>query len=342
MDDTTIQPPAAVVATDTYVETDVFAWANNLVQYVDDLRIDLFLFNKNYILYKTKLVGDTARQLRPLFIDEILEYILGGIEKGLIIRGFEDAEKEENVLQRTRVSNVDKLVEVLNWHKTQLHETEVFNEKDHDLKRIKGVIAYVTAPGMDQPFYLIKSLPTSQVMAGPSSWLLSGGQFKPFDGVMALKVPADNHLLVLGHDLYVFNQAKLKALFGYDAKAAAIAAGKVKEIESLFKLSYLEGASLQSLIKGKPAAIKKLQKIEPSLVQQSDLENHAEEMGLPLMTDESGAIIIMDDKDVTTFVNLLNDDYIESPMTGQRYEILKKRPLKPAEEDELHAKEIRS
>lgn len=46
------------------------------------------------------------------------------------------------------------------------------------------------------------------------------------------------------------------------------------------------------------------------------------------MQDDTGAIIIMDGKDLDKFVNLLNDDYMESPLTGQRYEIIKKKPLK--------------
>ena len=49
-----------------------------------------------------------------------------------------------------------------------------------------------------------------------------------------------------------------------------------------------------------------------------------EEIGVDLMTDDNGAIIIMDERDLTKFVNLLNDDYMESPMTGLRYEIIKK------------------
>ena len=84
------------------------------------------------------------------------------------------------------------------------------------------------------------------------------------------------------------------------------------------------------------ATIKKLQKIEPSKVKQQDLVNHAEELEVGLMTDDKGAIIILDDKDLTRFVNLLNDDYMESPMTGERYEVIKKRPLKaPSEEEQL-------
>ncbi|NNC09917.1 hypothetical protein HJC10_44910, partial [Corallococcus exiguus] len=49
------------------------------------------------------------------------------------------------------------------------------------------------------------------------------------------------------------------------------------------------------------------------------------------MEDDTGAIIIMDEKDLVKFVNLLNDDYIESPVTGLRYEIKSKKPLKDPE-----------
>lgn len=246
-----------------YVETDVFAWANNLVQYIDDLKIDLYFFNKNRTVYRAKLSGDVSRQMRPLFLDEILEFILGGIEKGLIVRGFEEAESEDNVLQRTQVKNVDRLVEVLNWIKHEQANIEVFNDSEHDLKRIKGVVAHCTHKDMDTPFYLIKSLPSSQIMKGHTAWMLKDSVFKPFDDMSALKIPGENQLLVVGQDLFVFNQAKLKALFAYDAKAASVAAKKVAEIESNFKLSFVEGASMQALVKGKPATIKKLQKIEP-------------------------------------------------------------------------------
>jgi hypothetical protein len=41
----------------------------------------------------------------------------------------------------------------------------------------------------------------------------------------------------------------------------------------------------------------------------------------------------MNAKDLTVFVNLLNDDYIESDLTGLRYEIKSKKPLKIKEDD---------
>ena len=318
-----------------YQQTDVFAFANNLVQFKDELKIELFLFNKNYVVYRTARSNALDKQLEPIFVDEMLDYILEGAEQGLIVRGFEDAEAESNVLQRTRVNKVDKLREVLGWLKTQEHEIELFVEEEHDMKRIKGVIARVSHAEMKRPFYIVKALPQSQVMKGKSGWMLRDNKFVPFDADAALRIPADNQLLVLEGDLYVFSQAKLKALFGYDAKEASIADAKIREIEENFRLSFAEGQDMQTLIKGKKAAIKKLQKIEPANIKQEDLLDRSDELNVGLMADDDGRIIIMDDKDLLRFVNLLNDDYVESPLTGLRYEIIKKRELKPPDEEEL-------
>jgi hypothetical protein len=323
------------VKSDTdYHETDVFAWANNLVQFKDELNIEVFFFNKNGVVYRTNLIGDLKKQLEPLFIDEILEYVLEGADNGLIVRGFEDAESEENVLQRTRLSNVEKAKEVLNWLKTQEHEIELFNEEEHDIKRMKGIIARVSHKQMPKRFYVVKQLPQSQVMKGSAGWMIRDNKIIQFDADAALRIPPDNQLLILDQDMYVFSEAKLKSLFGYDAKQAAIAEKKVKEIEDNFKLSFGEGDSIQSLIKGKGKIIKKLQKMDVERITQDQLLEHAEEMGIEMMTDDSGAIIIMDGKDMDKFVNLLNDDYMESPMTGIRYEILNKRELKPEDDNE--------
>lgn len=318
---------------DGYQETDVFAWANNLVQYKDELKIDLFFFNKNNVVYRTNVTEDLKKQLEPIFIDEILEYVLNGADTGLLVRGFEEAEKEDNVLQRTRLSKVEKAKEVLNWLKTQEHEIELFNEEEHDIKRIKGVIARVSHKNMPKSFTVIKALPQSQVMKGSAGWMIRDNKFVKFDADAALRMPAGNELLVLEQDMYVFNPGKLKSLFGYDAKEASIAEKKVEEIQQNYKLTFGEGDSMQSLIKGKKSLIKKLQKIETDTIKQEDLLSHGEELGVELMTDDNDAIIIMDAKDMEKFVNLLNDDYIESPLTGIRYEIMKKRELKISEED---------
>ncbi|MCA9327444.1 DUF4868 domain-containing protein [Candidatus Saccharibacteria bacterium] len=319
---------------DAYQETDVFAWANNLVQYKDELKIELFFISKNYVPYRTALAEGIKKQLEPIFIDEVLDYILEGAEKGLIVRGFEDGEAESGVLQRTQLFKVEKLRETLNWLKTQEREIVLFKEDEHDINHMKGVLARITHSEMDKPFYMAKVLPKSQVMKGKQGWMLRSDKFVPFDAEAALRLSTDPQILVVDQDVYVFSQSKLKTLFGYDAKEAAIAEAKVREIMDAYGLSFPEGVGLQALLKGKKTLIKKLQKLEVGKVSQEKALEYAEDMDLELMPDDSGKIIIMDDKDLTTFVNIINDDYWVSPLTGERYEIIAKRPLKQKDQEE--------
>jgi hypothetical protein len=314
-----------------YKETDVFAWANNLFQYKEDLKLELFLISKNYVLYRAKLQAELEKQLQPLFIDGIMEYVLAGLDTGLVVRGFEEAESEDNVLQRTRVGRVEHLVTVMDWVQNQNHSIEQFSE-DMGLKGMRGIIARCTAPGMKQTFYVLKQLPSAQLLDGEGTWVAKGNNFVSIVAGV-LRIPADNQLMVLDDDLYVFNQAKLERLFGYNIKKAAIAEKKVREIEASYKLSFADELDLQTMVKGNKAIITKLQKLVVGLIKQDELLELSDELGLGLMADDSGAIIIMNNRDLNVFVNLLNDDYVESNLTGQRYEIKSKRPLKVRTEE---------
>jgi hypothetical protein len=319
---------AAKAAADATDDIDIFAWANNMFQHVDQLKIDLFLLNKNNVLYRTKTSPDIQKQLLPLFINPMLEFLMMGAGAGMVVRAFEDAEAEDNVLQYTKWENILRLTEVMHWLHTQEHEMEFFKEEEHDLKRIKGVVARCSHPSMKEPFYVMKVLPGAQTFKGEGAWMAQGERFVPFEAP-AFRIPADNQMLVLGKDVFVFNQAKLDRLFGYNAKKNSIAEQKVREIEEAFKLRFAEGMDMQSLVKGNKATINKLQKLEVGEIKQDSLVDHAEEIGVDLMVDDDGAIIIEGTKDLATFVNLLNDDYYESQLTGIKYEIRGKKPLQP-------------
>lgn len=329
--------PQAPVPTEPTVkpqqeDTDIFAWANNLFLYKEQLQVELFLLNKNNIMYRTRYAEGLQRQLHALFIDSILEFVITGAGQGLVVRGFEDAESEENVLQYTQVKNVEKLVDAMSWLGAQEREMETFIEEDHDLKRIKAVVARCSHKDLPQPFYVIKALSQATVLKSVGAWSITGSKFEPLDNGAALRIPADNQLLIINDELFVFNQSKLERLFGYNAKKNAIAEKKVRQIEANFQLSFADDQTLQSMVKESKTTINKLQKLDPSAVKQEDLLNHAEELGIELMQDEAGAIIIMNPADLSKFVNLLNDDYVESNLTGLRYEIKSKKLLKSAEE----------
>lgn len=318
-----------------YQPSDVFAWANNLVQIKEDLDIELFLFSKNYVVYKSQMSKDLNRNLETLMLDNLLEYLLDGVDKGLVIQEFEKGEQDQNILQRTRLSNVDNAHMVINWLKTQEHEIEPFVEEEHDFKRIKGLVARCSHKELSKPFYVIKALPQTAIMKGKAGWMLRGGKFVPFDAEGAVRIPADNQLLVLEQDIYVFNQSKIVSLFGYDAKKYSIAEEKLKIIAKNFKLSFDTDQTIEQMVKARKTLVNKLQNLDPTGVTQEKLMEQVKELDIPLMQDPSGAIIIMDGHDLNMFINLLNQDYLESPMTGQRFEISNKKILKLSEDTTL-------
>jgi len=81
------------------------------------------------------------------------------------------------------------------------------------------------------------------------------------------------------------------------------------------------------MVRERKKTVNKLQKIEVGEITQEQVIEYADEMQLDIMTDDSGAIIIMDGNDLDVFVNLINEDYITSEITGRRYEVRAKKLL---------------
>lgn len=308
-------------------EIDIFAWAGHVEGARDALEVDLYLFNKKYTVYSVHTARELEMSLRQLFLNDLLKYITTGPDQGMVVRTFEEAEGEELVIQRTLLANVENAGYVLHQIEEPDEEVQLFQDDEHDFKRIKGMVARFSHASLPKPFYIVKLVQQSQVLKAKTAWMLEGNTFKPFAADAGMKVAPDNQVLLVGDDIFVFNQRRFETLFGYNAKAQMIARQKAAEIERHFKLSFPEGADLNSMLKDKKSTVKKLQKLEIGTVKQEALLDHAEEMGVELMTDESGAIIIMDGKDLDKFVNLLNDDYVESGLTGNKYELRGKRVL---------------
>ncbi len=313
-------------------QTDIFLWANNTAAAKEQITIELFLFNKNYTLYSVNYSEELKNHMKPLFLDEMLQYVIEGPSQGLVVRDLEDTVSEELVLQKTETSKIENASLLITRLENEEDEIEAFSEENHELKRIRGVVARCTYPVLGKTFYVLKAISAANVLKASTAWMLEAGRFKQFSAEAALRVPAGSEVLIIEGDIFVFNESKFERIFNHHARHQSIARQKVAEIEANFKLSFPEGMSLQSMVKEKKKTITKLQKLNPTLVTQEQLLDHADEIGMEMMVDDDGAIIIMDTKDLDTFVNLLNDDYVESPMTGIKYEIKNKKALTPIED----------
>lgn len=308
--------------------TDIFLWANNTDGVKNDLDVELFLFNKNYTPYSTNFASELNAQIKPLFLYDILGFVTMGAGTGLSVRDFELSDGEENTLLRTDLEKVGRAETLIHLIEHERHDIVEFSEEEHEFKRIKGIAARFTlkdAP--EKTFYIIKMVQQSNVLKGATSWEFREGKFGAFQAEVGFKLPTDNQVLVINKDIFVFNQGKFERLFNYDYKKQAIADARVAEIEQQYKLSFPEGLTLNDMVRERKKIVTKLQKLEVGGVTQEQAVEYADEMQLDIMTDDAGAIIIMDGHDLDTFVSLINEDYMTSHITGKRYEIKSKKLL---------------
>ncbi len=316
--------------------TDIFLWANQTDAVKNNLGIELFLFNKLYTPFSLRYAKELEQQMRALFLYDVVNDINLGAGTGMSVRLFEESEAEDNVVLRSELSRVERAQLIITMIEKQRTEIVEFSEEEHEFKRMKGIVARFTDPSdtSKKPFYVVKLLQQSATLKGTVSWELSGGKVEQFKAEIGLKIPADNQVVIAGDDIFVFSQSKFERLFEYDYKKQLLADQKVAEIEKQYKLSFPEGVDLQTLVKDKKKIVKKLQTLELGDISQQQVIEKADDMQLEIMTDDAGAIIIMDGNDLDMFVNLISEDYYTSEITGKRFEIRSKKLLQAGDGSE--------
>ena len=314
---------------------DVFHWANEIDEIKNNVSVELFLFNKNYTPFKVRYSDQLTNSVKSMFMMEAIQYIIKEADKGLECREYEKSDGEEKVIYKTKLSKVGRAETLLHLIENEYKDIDFFSDNEYEFKKIKGILAKFSYLGGDdgtKTFYIAKGISASSAIKGATSWELNGESFEPFSAEVAIKMPEDNQVAIVDKNIIIFNQSKFEALFQYDYKSQVIADAKAKELEEKYKLSFAEGLTLNALLQDKKPLLKKLQNVEVAeAMSQDQLIDYADEMKLELMTDDDNSLIIMDDKDLSMFVNLLSEDYFISPVSGLRYEIKSKKLMSDPE-----------
>ncbi len=313
---------------------DVFQWANKIDEIKNNVSVELFLFNKNYTPYKVRYSDKLTSAVKAMFMQEAVSYIIKEADKGLECHEYEKSDGEDKVVYRTKLRRVTRADTLLGLIENEYKDIDYFTDNEYEFKKIKGIIAKFSYPddGEMKFFYIAKGIAASSALKGATSWELNGESFEPFSAEVALKMPDDNQVAIVDGNVIIFNQTKFETLFQYDYKSQVLADEKAKELQKKYKLSFAEGLTLNALLQDRKPLLKKVQNIIiDEAMSQKELIDYADEVQLELMTDDDGSIIIMDDKDLTMFVNLLDEDYFVSPVSGQRFEIKGKKLLAEAE-----------
>lgn len=320
---------------------DLFLWANRADAQKQNLRADLFLFTKNYTVYSLANEAALEPYLKALFLYDAINTVVLGAGTGMAVREIHTEHDDENVIDYVDLENVPNAQAVIEQIAYGEEQVEIFNEDEHELKRVIGIVVRFTPEAVQDgestaPFYIVKQLQQSAVLSGNTAWALQSGKVGLMPQAAAIKIGADNQVLIADERVFAYNVTKFTKLFGYDAKRKAILDGKISEIEKGYKLSFPEGVDLTALARHNAALTEKLLKSTPGAVSQEQIIEQADKFQLALMTDDNGAIIIMDGRDAVMFANLLNDDYVESDMTDKHYLAVKKKEVYPTEDQQMN------
>lgn len=314
---------------------DVFQWANEVDEIKNNVSVELFLFNKNYTPYKVRYSDSLTGNVKEMFMNAAIKCVIEGADKGLECRDYEISDGEDKVVYRTELSKVGRAETLIQLIEHEYKDIDFFSDDEYEFRKIKGIIAKFSYPGGEngtKVFYIAKGVTSSAALKGAQAWELNKESFEPFSAELAIKMPADNQVAIVDGNVIIFNQKKFETLFQYDYKAQVIAEEKAKELQKKYKLSFSEGLTLDALLQDRKPLLKKVQAWDlDEEMNQDQLIDYADKMELELMTDDDDSIIIMDDKDLTMFVNLVNEDYYVSPVNGKRYEIKSKKLLEDAE-----------
>ena len=195
---------------------DIFQWANWADANKKDLLIDLFIFNKNFTPYVLPLKTSTIEdQMRSLFLYDMINFVETGAAVGLSVRDYATNDQMENVLLYSELESIqraDTLIYLLGDD-----NIAEFNEKEHEMKRMNGIVARFSDPkDPDKTFYIAKQLQRSQMLSGSLTWQVSGSDFGELNADSAFKIPPNNQVLIAGGKVFAFNPKKFVNLFRQD------------------------------------------------------------------------------------------------------------------------------
>lgn len=316
--------------------TDIFLWANQTDGYKNELEVELFLFNKNFTPYSTSFGESLNNSINPLFLFDLINFVNLGAGTGLSVRDITTVDKKENQLARINLGQVGRAETLLHLIENERKDIVEFNADEHEFKRIQGIVARYSHPKQkDVKFYVIKQLKPSTVVLGAQAWQFASNKFIAQSVHASMKMPADNQVLIVGDDIFAFNTSKFAALFKFDASQVALAKEKGAAIDKHFRLSMPTTINeFAFFAETKSSNVKKLLEVNvDDLMSQEQVIETADEMQIEIMTDDNGAIILMDGNDVGIFLDIINDNYVRG-VTGHSYLAKKKQPLFLAEEAE--------
>lgn len=309
---------------------DVFAWANNIMADREDYAVQLFFLSKNAVVYSLNNAQTTKDRLRVLFLDGLMEAVFDTAEHGGQARRYEDTIRDDGNIAWMALEKVARADQTIGWLEEHPTEVDRFTAAEHDLKRQAGIFAKFTKDG-SPTFYIFKAFDPAKAPIGKQDFVMNGDSVELLRADAAFKIDPKDQVLIIGADVFVFDQGKFEKLFNLKPHQLAVANRNGAIIDERFNLSMpLLVKEIGILAQQMPAAVKKLSEVDPHLMSPDQVNEAIEEFDIELMHDDDGKLILMDAKDVIRFLDILSDNYVHGS-SGADYLAKSKKLLQTVE-----------
>lgn len=294
------------------------------------LQCELFLFNKNAVPYSLRVSPALETELPTMFLYGLIDKVQGAATLGADVVRLADYDKRKSgQLPYIALKDVDRaryLVKQIEEDRAGVFE---FSTHVHEFKKMKGIVAHYMHPDdKNVSFYVAKHLPPSASISVGHVWDLDGGNAVSHLADVTVNMPMDNQMLIVGGEIFIFDQSKFAKAFNYDIQDIRMSDEIGDAIGNRYSLILPNMFNdFAMMARESKSTLKRLLEVNTeSMPSQETVLDIADDMAIELMTDDKGNIILFDTKDANKFLDIVNDNYLSSE-TGNHYLVKSKKPL---------------
>ena len=214
---------------------------------------------------------------------------------------------------------------------TDLESLDVFAEEPGFVEHLRFYVVLLRPKGGEPVLFFRTYTPKKELnRSALFAVVAKRGTYDRFTDSLFL---FDQHVdcVVRGDDLFILNKDKFQKIFRFYEMLIAEAKRTLRTIEERIPIDGF--ADFEASCEGHLQKLSKLKNIasKPYLqkITVADIKKVIQKYGLPIQTVGEGANerIKFDPSDRWGILRLLDDDYLESVMTGSTYEVNSKRPM---------------
>lgn len=212
-----------------------------------------------------------------------------------------------------------------------ISKLDTFTSSDDVVSSLRFYVIAIE-PDIGDPIYCFRSCSPKMELGQSSKIALffSKNQFDTFEESLFV-FDRGIDCICCGNNLYVFNKGRFEMIFQFFEEVKQAASVTLETILNSIPIHNFD--DLQAACLGHIQMLKKLKNIaaQPYLnrIRIADIRKAIDEMGLELKIEKHDRKmkIVFDPKDKWAILRLLDDDYLQSVMTGEKYEVNSKRNL---------------